>query len=96
MTSWARRLAGLDLLSKKSRGNAAAAAPSKGTGARSAHSGRHFLAEKYAGDDSIVMSGSCGAVRRADDEDEDDVLNTYEFAFIYNEYCNYEKSIYDL
>ena len=30
------------------------------------------------------------------DEDEDDVLNTYEFAFIYNEYCNYEKSIYDL
>ena len=71
MTSWARRLAGLDILSKKSRGNAAAT-PSNGRGARSAHSGRHFLADKYAGDDSIVMSGSCGAVRRAEDDDEDD------------------------
>ena len=63
MTSWARRLASLDLLSKKGRGNATAsssAAANKKSGSRSAHSGRHFLAEKYAGDDSIVMSGSCG------------------------------------
>jgi len=78
MTSWARRLAGLDLLSKKGRGSAnAAAAGSNRRGARSAHSGRHFLAEKYAGDDSIVMmSGGCsggrGGVMRADDDDDDD------------------------
>ena len=80
MTSWARRLASLDLLSKKGRGNATAssAAANKKSGSRSAHSGRHFLAEKYAGDDSIVMSGSCGGgggrggLGRAEVDEEDE------------------------
>ena len=67
MTSWARRLAGLDLLSKKGKSSANASASNR-RGSRSAHSGRHFLADKYAGDDSIVMSGG---VRRAEDDDDE-------------------------
>ena len=74
MTSWARRLAGLDLLSKKGKGSATneGGGGNRRGAARSAHSGRHFLAEKYAGDDSIVMSGNCGGARRVEKEDGDD------------------------